>query len=352
MKAMLTRTRLTKTGLCLVVAALAASCSEPSTTPLADSAPADLEAIESSQPLTIDGSSTVYPITNEMADRFEQSKPNSPEISVAFSGTGGGFDKFCAGETDISNASRPITQSEMAECKASGVEFIELPVAFDALTVVVNGENTWAEDITLEELKALWEPNSTISTWSEIRADWPDEPIALYGPGEDSGTFDYFTEVVLEEDGASRSDYIASEDDDELVLGVQEDPNALGYFGFAYYRDAESSLNALAVDSGSGPVEPSQETIRTGDYQPLARPLFIYVNSESIDSNPALSAFVEFYVANARTVVDDIGYEPLPNEAYAIALDHFTTKKVGSVFDGKAQPDLTIEELLQKEAEF
>ncbi|MBE9060377.1 PstS family phosphate ABC transporter substrate-binding protein [cf. Phormidesmis sp. LEGE 11477] len=330
------------------------SCSTPSTTPLADSAPPDVEAIASSAPLSIDGSSTVYPITLEMAERFKQAKTDSPEISVNFSGTGGGFEKFCAGETDISDASRPISLQEMAACKANGIEYIELPVAFDALTVVVNAENTWAEEITLAELQTLWqaEAEGEITRWNQIRADWPDEPIALYGPGEDSGTFDYFTEVVIGEEGASRTDYTASEDDDELVEGVRSEVNALSYFGFAYYRDAEKSLNALAVDSGNGPVEPTGETIRSGEYQPLSRPLFIYVKADALEENPALSSFVEYYLANARTVVDDIGYEPLPNEVYAIALDHLTERKVGSVFAGKAQFDLTIEQLLEKEAAF
>ncbi|MEO1395033.1 MAG: PstS family phosphate ABC transporter substrate-binding protein [Cyanobacteria bacterium J06634_5] len=339
-------------GISLGFSAMVVGCSEPSATPLADSAPADMAMIASSEPISVDGSSTVYPITAEMAERFKQEKPNSPKIETTFSGTGGGFQKFCAGETDISDASRPISQNEMAECKANGVEYVELPVAFDALTVVVNEDNTWAQEITLQELKALWKSDSGIVSWNQIRSDWPDEPIVLYGPGEDSGTFDYFSEVVVGEDGASRNDYIASEDDNELVLGVKENPNALGYFGFAYYRDAEASLNALAIDSGSGPIDPSGETIRSGEYQPLARPLFIYANVEKVDNNPALGAFIEFYMANARTVVDDVGYEPLPNEAYTIAMDHFINKKVGSVFDGKARPDLTIEELLEKEAAF
>lgn len=348
------RSLLGKLSISFALLAITASCSTPSTTPLADSSPPDIEAISSSEPLSIDGSSTVYPITLEMAERFRQAKPDSPEMTVAFSGTGGGFDKFCAGETDISNASRPISLEEMAACEANGIEYIELPVAFDALTIVVNGENTWADDITLEELKTLWESGAEgkITRWNQIRADWPDEPIALYGPGEDSGTFDYFTEVVIGEDGASRSDYTASEDDDELVQGVQSDANALGYFGFAYYKDAQSSLKALTVDSGDGPIEPSGETIRSAAYQPLSRPLFIYVQAEALEGNPALSAFVEYYLANARTVVDDVGYEPLPNEAYTIALDHLTEQKIGSVFAGKAQPNLTIEELLEKEVAF
>lgn len=339
-------------GLSLGVLAAMASCSEPSSRPLADSAPADVEAIANSKSLNIDGSSTVYPVTVEMAERFKQEKPDSPEISVDFSGTGGGFEKFCAGETDISDASRPISPDEMAACKANGIQYIEMPVAFDALTVVVNEENTWAKDITVEELKTLWEPaaEGEITRWNQVRSEWPDEPIALYGPGKDSGTFDYFTEVVVGEDGASRQDYTDSENDDDLVQGVQSDPNALGYFGYAYYRDAQASLNALAVDSGSGPVEPSGETIRASEYQPLARPLFIYVNAGQIEENPALGAFVEYYMANARTVVDDVGYEPLPNNAYAVAMDRFTKQIVGSVFDGKAQPNLTIDELLEKES--
>ena len=341
-------------GLPAVFLIAAVGCSTPSETPLTDSAPPDLEAIASSESLIVDGSSTVYPITLEMAERFKQQKPDSPEISVEFSGTGGGFEKFCAGETDISNASRPITQTEMEDCRASGVEYIELPVAFDALTVVVNAENGWAESMTLDELRTLWGPEAegNVTRWSDIRPDWPDEEITLFGPGEDSGTFDYFTEVVVGEDGASRTDYTASEDDIELVQGVQENPNALGYFGFAYFRDAQDSLNAIAVDSGNGPVVPSGETIRSSEYQPLARPLFIYVNTNALEDNPALTAFVEFYMGNARTIVSDIGYEPLPNEAYELVMGNFTERKVGSVFNGKAQPDLSIEQLLEKEAAF
>lgn len=345
-----------KLGLAACLMAAVASCSAPTDSTSVETAPSDLATVSSkNMPVRIDGSSTVYPITVEMTERFKQMKSSdSLEIAVDFSGTGGGFDKFCQGATDISNASRPITQEEMAECKAGGVKYVELPVAFDALTVVVNGENTWAEDIRLEELKMLWEPGaeSSITRWSQIRSDWPDEEILLYGPGKDSGTFDYFTEVIVGEDGASRADYVSSEDDDELVQAVQSEPNALGYFGYAYYKEAGDSLKALAIDSGDGSIYPSGEAIRSNEYQPLARPLFIYVSVDALDNNPTVAEFVEFYMANTRTVVTDVGYEPLPNEAFGIAMDHLVNRKVGSVFDGKAQHDLSIEALLEKEAAF
>ncbi|ASC70859.1 Putative substrate binding domain of ABC phosphate transporter [Halomicronema hongdechloris C2206] len=304
--------------------------------------------------ITIDGSSTVYPITNEIAQEFQFEHSAAPPITVSFSGTGGGFRKFCAGETDISNASRPITPDEMETCKAAGIEFIELPVAYDALTVVVHRDNDWANDITLEELQTLWqsEAEGTISTWKQIRETWPDQPINLYGPGEDSGTYDYFTEVATGESGESRQDYTASEDDMELVRGVRTDPNALGYFGYAYYEESRAALKALAIDGGEGPVLPSDDTVRDGTYQPFARPLFIYVNAAAAEANPHLQAFVEYYLANARHLVQVVGYVPLPDQAYALALDHFQGRQIGTVFDGQAQPGLTIEALLQKEAAF
>ncbi|MGD1853167.1 MAG: PstS family phosphate ABC transporter substrate-binding protein [Leptolyngbyaceae cyanobacterium] len=343
-----------KLGLATCLLAVFASCSAP-TDPASVETSSDDLASGSSGPVQIDGSSTVYPITVEMAERFKQMKAaDSLEIAVNFSGTGGGFDKFCQGATDISNASRPITQEEMADCRSNGVRYIELPVAYDALTVVVNDENTWAEDMNLAELEMLWDSSAenSITRWSQVRPDWPDEEILLYGPGTDSGTFDYFTEVIIGEDSTSRSDYTSSEDDDELVQAVQMEPNALGYFGYAYYREARDSLKALAIDSGNGPIYPSGETIRSNEYQPLARPLFIYVSVEALDNSPAVAEFVEFYMANTRTVVSDVGYEPLPNEAFGIAMDHLMNRKVGSVFDGKAQFDLSIEQLLEKEAAF
>ena len=304
------------------------------------------------QPITIDGSSTVFPITEAVAEAYED-RSNPVEVDVSFSGTGGGFEKFCAGETDINNASRPILEAEMAACDEAGVRFIELPVAFDALTVVVNQQNRWAEDITIEELETLWEPSAQgeITRWNQVRSSWPDRPINLYGPGLDSGTYDYFTEVIVGED--SRSDFTASEDDNVLARGVSQDPNALGYFGFAYYNENQDTLKALAVDSGSGSsVVPSSETVVNAEYQPLSRPLFIYVNYDSVQTNPAVRDFIGFYLKTAPELVDNVGYVPLPEEGYHIAQVNFNEGEIGTAFDGVPQPDLTIAELLRKTKRF
>ena len=305
--------------------------------------------------IKIDGSSTVYPISLEVAQEYTFEKgAAAPLIEVDFSGTSAGFKRFCAGETDISNASRPITTAEMATCREAGIEYIELPVAFDALTVVVHPDNDWAEDITVAELKRLWEPSADgkITTWDQIRPDWPNEPINLYGAGADSGTFDYFTEALMGESGASRLDYTASEDDTELVRGVRTDPNSLGYFGYAYYEESQTALKALAIDAGAGPVVPSDDTVRQGTYRPLTRPLFIYVSVDALTENPELEAFVTYYLLNARYLVPVVGYTALPEAGYLIAQDHLSNRKVGTVFGGESSFDLTIEELLRKEAEF
>ena len=333
----------------LGLVSLVAGCAAPPASP-----PQSSSSESSTAAIEIDGSSTVFPITDEVAKRYQFENTDAPTINVSFSGTGGGFRKFCAGETQISNASRPISSEEMAACKAEGIQYIELPVAFDALTVVVNGENQWAEDITVEELEKLWEPTAEgeITRWNQIRSSWPDEPIELYGPGEDSGTFDYFTEVVMGKSGASRSDYTDSEDDTVLVEGVRKDVNALGYFGYAYYQENQKTLNALAIDSGNGPVLPSDEAVRNAEYQPFSRPLFIYVNAKAVQERPELQAFVQYYLNNARHLVQVVGYEPLPDEAYSLVLDYFDQGRHGTVFAGQAQPNLTIEELLQKEAAF
>ena len=256
--------------------------------------------------IAIDGSSTVFPITEAMAEEFIDEN-DSVNITVGVSGTGGGFKKFCAGETDISNASRPIKQSEIELCAANGIEYVVLPVAYDAITVVVNPENTWAANMTTEQLAMLWGPEAedSITRWNQIDSSWPNAPINLYGPGTDSGTFDYFTDEINGEEGASRADYTASEDDNVLVIGVSRDINALGYFGMSYYLENTDSLQAVGIDSGDGPVVPSPETI--DDYNPLAREIFIYVNTESLeDANT--SAFVEYYLENAEDIVPEVGY--------------------------------------------
>jgi len=303
--------------------------------------------------IKIDGSSTVYPITDEVAKEFEFEQPNAEKLEVNVSGTGGGFKKFCSGETEINNASRPITTEEMEACKSAGVEYVEVPVAFDALTVVVHPENDWANDISVEELKKLWEPaaEGKILKWNQIRDSWPDRPIKLYGPGQESGTFDYFTSVIVGESGAGRKDYTASEDDTLLVRSVRTDADALGYFGYSYYKDSNETIKALSVDGGNGAVFPSGETVKNGTYQPLSRPLFIYVNRAKADADDGLDAFVNFYLANARVLVNVTGYQPLPDDAYSLALDRFEQRKVGSVFAGKSQANVTIEDLLKLEGQ-
>ncbi|MGK7895684.1 MAG: PstS family phosphate ABC transporter substrate-binding protein [Xenococcus sp. (in: cyanobacteria)] len=311
-------------------------------------------ASQESSSIKIDGSSTVYPITKEIVGRFQASQESPVEIGLEFSGTGGGFDKFCRGETDISNASRPIQLDEMAACDQAEVRYIELPVAFDALTVVVNPQNTWLNDITLEELAKIWSPTAQqkITNWNQVSPDFPDQPLSLYGPGSDSGTFDYFTEAIIGESGASRTDYIASEDDDVLVEGVKNDPNALGYFGLAYYEQHPDEVKAVAVDSGNGPVLPSEATVVGAIYQPLSRPLFIYVNAVSAQNNPALRQFIDFYLAQAPETSSEVGYIPLPEEAYHINKVAFHRGEVGTVFEGKSQFNLTISELLKKQPSF
>ena len=309
---------------------------------------------QESESIKIDGSSTVYPITDAMAKEYQNTHSKKAQITVKFSGTSGGFKKFCDGETDISNASRPIRPDEMEACNKAGIRYYELPVAFDALTVVVNPKNDWAKDITTDELKKIWEPaaQGKITRWNQIRPNWPNRPITLYGAGKDSGTFDYFTEAIVGTAKASRTDYIGSEDDTVLVQGVIKDENALGYFGFAYYEDNQSQLKAVAIDRGKGAVLPSREAVEKAEYNPLARPLFIYVNYNSAQKKVEVRNFVEFYMKKAPTLVSSVGYIPLPKQGYQIIYQHFYNGKVGTVFGGKAQLDSTIEELLRKQATF
>jgi phosphate transport system substrate-binding protein len=307
-----------------------------------------------SRSIKIDGSSTVYPITEAIAQEFKATKDNQVDLKVNFSGTTGGFKKFCAGQTQINDASRPISTAEMAACRQAGVAYLELPIAFDAITVAVNPQNDWLDSITVDQLNKMWSPEAEkqVTRWNQIEADWPDRPLNLFGPGEDSGTFDYFTEAVVGKVDASRTDYVRSEDDNILVQGIKQDPNALGYFGFAYYEARPNELKALAIDSGKGPVLPSRETVEAGQYQPLSRPLFIYVNSSAVQKNPALKEFVEFYLERSPEIVSSVGYIRLPEEGYQLTNVHFHRGKVGTVFEGKSVMNLTIGELLRKQAKF
>ncbi|WP_243123433.1 PstS family phosphate ABC transporter substrate-binding protein [Thermaerobacter sp. FW80] len=266
--------------------------------------------------ITIDGSSTVYPITQAVAEEFMAEHPGV-NVTVGVSGTGGGFQKFTRGEIEISNASRPIEADEQAAAEEAGIEYTELQVALDGIAVVVNPQNDWVDHLTVEELKRIWEPNSTVRTWRDVRPEWPDEPIRLYGPGTDSGTFDYFTEAVVGKEGASRTDYTASEDDNQLVTGVANDKYALGYFGFAYYVENRDKLRAVPIDGGRGPVEPTEETIASGSYTPLSRPLFIYVNNEAYRTRPEVRAFVDYYLEVVGELAPEVGYIPLPDEVLA-----------------------------------
>lgn len=273
--------------------------------------------------IKIDGSSTVYPITEAIAEEFRAEGPNV-KITVGYSGTGGGFKKFYRGETDINDASRAIKDKEVAACEVAGIAYQQLSVAYDGLAVVVNKNNDWATSMTVEELKKLWEPEAkgVITKWSQIREGWPEEEIKLYGPGTASGTFDYFTEAIMGESGACRSDYSPNEDDNVLVNGIANDKYAIGFFGLAYYEENAQKLNLVAVDNGTGPVSPSLETVKDGSYAPLSRPLFIYVSKESA-KREEVAAFVKFYLETAPEVVGDVGYIPLQAEEYAAELKKF-----------------------------
>ena len=303
--------------------------------------------------IKIDGSSTVYPITQKSVEKFQASYSKPVEITIDISGTSGGFRNFCEGQTDISDASRPIQKEEMDLCWQNGVSYIELPIAFDALTVVVNSENTWLESITISELKKIWEASAQdkITQWNQVRSSFPDKPLSLFGPDVDSGTFDYFTEAVMGIAGESRMDYVASEDDNIIVQGVRQDPNAMGYFGLSYYEFNPNQLKALAIDSGKGPVPPSKETVEEAIYQPLARPLFIYVNLKSAQENSALKKFIDFYLKNAQEIVQSVNYIPLTKESYHINTVTFYRGEAGTVFGGKSHFDVTIPELQRKQAQ-
>jgi phosphate transport system substrate-binding protein len=298
--------------------------------------------------IKIDGSSTVYPITEAVAEEFLQKTRGQVQVTVGVSGTGGGFARFCRGESDINDASRPISPEERQQCAVKGIKYIELPVALDALTVVVNPKNEWLDAIAVEQLKTLWQPaaQGKITRWNQVDPAWPDAPLHLYGPGPDSGTFDYFTETIVGEEGKSRGDFTASEDDNVLVQGISGDKSALGYFGYAYYDENREILKALAIDDGEGePVAPSVRTARDGSYQPLARPVFIYVSKKAAERKP-VKQFVKFYLNNVHALVTEVGYVPLPNATYRKVQQRFARRTTGSVFEG-AKTGNTVDQLLR-----
>ena len=299
----------------------------------------------------IDGSSTVYPITEAVAEEFQKAEKNAIKVTVGISGTGGGFKKFCRGEIDISDASRPILKKEMEACAAAGIKYFELPVAFDALTVVINPKNAFLKQITVEELKKMWEPaaQGKVTRWNQVNPAWPDQPMKLFGPGADSGTFDYFTEATVGKSKSSRGDFTASEDDNVLVQGVTQDVNALGYFGYAYYAENTAKLKAVPIVNPKGKaVLPSMENVLSGAYEPLSRPIFIYV-SEKAYERAEVKKFVAFYMKHGAKLSREVKYVPLPDKAYATNLDHMKKGKLGTAFGGVAEVGITIEELQARE---
>ncbi len=292
------------------------------TAPQPATAPTEAPAADLAGDIAIDGSSTVYPITEAVAEEFG-AQHREVKITVGISGTGGGFKKFCNGETDLQDASRAIKDSEKEACAAAGIAYEEFQVGLDGLTVVVNPANNFAQCLTVEQLKTIWDAGSAVKSWNQVDPSFPDQPLALYGPGTDSGTFDFFTEVVNGEAKRSRSDYTASEDDNVLVQGVSGDVNALGYFGLAYYIENQDRLKSVAIDGGGGCVEPSFEAVNKGEYAPLSRPLYIYVRKAALE-RPEVLEFVKFYLTNAPTLVSEVGYVAVPQNVYDAGLGLLT----------------------------
>lgn len=306
--------------------------------------------------VTLDGSSTVFPISEAVAEEFQKATPGV-RVTVGISGTGGGFQKFCRGETDISNASRPITAKEMEACAAAGIPFVELPVAYDGLAVVVNPKATWIDTITAAELKTIWAPESQgqVKQWSQVRGGWPARELHLFGAGVDSGTYDYFTQAINGKEGASRGDFTSSEDDNVLVQGIANDELALGFMPYAYYIENKANLKLVGVDdgkadNGNGPVLPSIETVKGGTYQPLSRPVFIYVSTRALE-RPEVKQFIDFYLAQGGALAEEVGYVPLGDRGYQLVSAHFAARATGSVFEhAGSQVGLTIEQLLNRES--
>ncbi len=286
--------------------------------------------------VSLDGSSTVFPISEAVAEEFLAVQPRV-RVTVGVSGTGGGFKKFLAGEIDINDASRPIKMKEVDKANEMGIGYIELPVAYDGLSVVVNKKNTWVDHLTVAELSKIWQPGSTVTNWSDVRVGWPEMKIRLYGPGTDSGTFDYFTETINGKSGASRPDYTANEDDNALVQGISGDEGSLGYFGYAYYAANQDKLKLVPIDGGKGPIAPTQTTINNGTYAPLSRPIFIYVRPDALDRKE-VRAFVDFYIDSAAMLASEVGYIPLPDAVYAGAKKRIEVRELGTAYHKDATP--------------
>jgi phosphate transport system substrate-binding protein len=310
----------------LVLALVVAGCGRDESSEPAANTGSSGDAVSGS--VEADGSSTVAPLATRAAEDFQAANPDA-RVTVGTSGTGGGFERFCAGETDISDASRQIEPEEEKLCRDAGIQYTELQVANDGITVVVNSENDWVDCLTTDQLKQIWEPKSNVKSWKDVDASFPDEAMPLFGPGTDSGTFDFFTDKINGEEGASRSDYSATEDDNVIVQGVRGEKGGLGYFGFSYYEENQDTLKALAVDAGSGCVTPSAETVQSGEYQPLARPLFIYVKNESM-SNPAVSGFVRYMVENADSLAEATQFVALTDEQAQEAQSNLQTALDGA----------------------
>ena len=306
-------------------------------------------AAEAAKLIKIDGSSTVFPVTEAVAEEFQAAKKGGVQVTVGISGTGGGFKKFCRGETDVQDASRPILAKEMDACREAKIAYYELPIAFDALTVAVNPRNDWAKSMTVAELKAIWAPEAQgkAGKWSDVRKGWPDVPFKLYGAGADSGTFDYFTEAIVGKAKASRGDYTASEDDNTLVQGIANDKNALGYLPFSYFEQNKDKLKAVAVDAGKGAVLPSLATVQKGTYQPLSRPLFIYVSAEAA-KKPEVREFIDFYLAHAAELAAQVKYMPLTPKAYDMAKKRLAKGQAGTGFGGVPEVGLKAEDILKR----
>jgi phosphate transport system substrate-binding protein len=302
--------------------------------------------------IKVDGSSTVFPITEAVAEEFQKDQKSAVKVTVGISGTGGGFKKFCRGETDVQDASRPISEKEMEDCRTANIKYIELPIAYDAIVIAVNAKNTWLKEISVEQLKKIWEPSAQeqILTWNQVDPKWPNEKIKLYGAGSDSGTFDYFTEATVGKAKSSRGDYTASEDDNTLVQGISADKFAMGYIPLSYYEENKTKLKALAVIGKSGKsVLPSQETVEKGIYEPFSRPLFIYVSETSLKKTE-VKKFIQFYIAQAKELVSQVKYIALPKAAYTMGSERLEKSKLGTSFAGRSEVGMKIEELLGKES--